>query len=86
MVTHFYDSEASELVSGPFGSPASFCADLDENGHIDQLILRPAVGYQLKDSLGRRGYLYSQANQQVCGGEEDVEGHRLIRGNHAGLS
>ncbi|CUS33287.1 hypothetical protein COMA1_11070 [Candidatus Nitrospira nitrosa] len=29
--------------------------DLDENGHIDQL----------KDSLGRGSYLYSQANQHV---------------------
>lgn len=26
-------------------------ADLDENGHIDQLILRPAVGYQLTENL-----------------------------------
>lgn len=26
-------------------------ADLDEDGHIDQLILRPAVGYQLTENL-----------------------------------
>lgn len=26
-------------------------ADLDENGHIDQLLLRPAVGYQLTENL-----------------------------------
>jgi len=26
-------------------------ADLDENGHIDQLLLRPAIGYQLTENL-----------------------------------
>lgn len=26
-------------------------ADLDEEGHIDQLILRPALGYQLTENL-----------------------------------
>ncbi|MBH0178182.1 MAG: DUF2490 domain-containing protein, partial [Nitrospira sp.] len=26
-------------------------ADLDEAGHIDQLILRPAIGYQLTENL-----------------------------------
>ncbi len=26
-------------------------ADLDEDGHIDQLLLRPALGYQLTENL-----------------------------------
>lgn len=48
--------------------PASFLAhlevqprfaDLDEDGHIDQLILRPAIGYQLTENLSLwQGYAW----------------------------